>query len=245
MRVRTLESPHPRATQLCSGTDSGHSCEMAEQQLLNHKQEEETKGEAGEQREPQPGGASVSVPSALTGAGSLRRASASLRERPGACPATLPGAFASEQREEARRARCHHRPWPPCWSRAGRAGQCPRRHQCPPSLSQQPRATWHTKPAQRSLPHILYDKREACVQKAREWRELSGTEVSARPGFTARPSMGRAGLYPDAPANLQGVALAPGRFAQAHFSPERKEQEGPTWRFYMHPASPPGAAPAP
>lgn len=76
---------------------------MAEQQLLNHKQEEETKGEAGEQREPQPGGASVSVPSALTGAGSLRRASASLRERPGACPATLPGAFAlnkGRRREE-------------------------------------------------------------------------------------------------------------------------------------------------
>lgn len=91
LRVRTLESPHPRATQLCSGADSGRSCEMAEQQLLNHKQEEETKGEAGEQRDPQPGGASVSVPSALTGAGSLRRASASLRERHGACLATLPG----------------------------------------------------------------------------------------------------------------------------------------------------------
>lgn len=235
LRGRTPDSPLPRANSAvrgCGRRPLPRGDRGLEEQLLNPKQAEEARREAGSRGGPglEEPASRASVPWAVTGAGRPCGAPADLQGQHGACAAARPDPSASEQggREDSE---------PSPQARAALPEPLP-----PAPLASTPPSSRRDRPAQRARARTSYGEQEggwcAAGQGAR------GTEVSRGRGSAPRPlhGVGRAvSGRACPPARLS--RCVPCRVGQAHFSRERKEQEESPWHLYTHPASPQARAP--
>lgn len=190
LRGRTPDSPLPRANSAmrgCGRRPLPRGDRGLEEQLLNPKQAEEARREAGSRGGPGPEepASRASVPWAVTGAG--RPCGARPTCRVSTAPAQLPAPILLPlNREDARTVSRRRRPGPPCRSRS-RPPRSPRRPRAPGAIG--PRRG-----------HVLAlrtaSKKEAGVRQARELGGRRCREGGARrPG----PSTEWAGLYPALP----------------------------------------------
>lgn len=202
LRGRTPDSPLPRANSAvrgCGRRPLPRGDRGLEEQLLNPKQAEEARREAGSRGGPGPEepASRATVPWAVTGAGRPCGAPADLQGQHGACAAARPDPSASEQggREDSE---------PSPQARAALLEPLP-----PAPLASTPPSSRRDRPAQRARARTSYGEQEGgwCAG-VRQARELGGRRCreggARRPG----PSTGWAGLYPAAPAPPQGYRAA-------------------------------------
>lgn len=187
LRGRTPDSPLPRANSAvrgCGRRPLPRGDRGLEEQLLNPKQAEEARREAGSRGGPGPEepASRASVPWAVTGAGRPCGAPADLQGQHGACAAARPDPSASEQggREDSE---------PSPQARAALPEPLP-----PAPLASTPPSSRRDRPAQRARARTSYGEQEggwcAGVRQARELRGRRCREGGAqRPG----PSTGGQG----------------------------------------------------